>query len=115
MRRSASICSQTAAFGITEHRRSQAQRSDTTRSEIMPYVPTTAGDIDTEELGVVFRHEHVFIRTEAIQWGWPGFGGWDAETEAATARERPSQLPSIGVDPILDMPVTDLDRDPALR
>src|SRR5258707_8308917 len=114
MRRSASICSQTAAFGITEHRRSQAQRSDTTRSEIMPYVPTTAGDIDTEELGVVFMHEHVFIRTEAFQWGWPGLGGWDAETEVATARERLSQLHSIGVDTILDMTVPGLGRDPAL-
>jgi phosphotriesterase-related protein len=63
----------------------------------MPHVPTTAGDIDTEELGVVFMHEHVFIRTESLQWGWPGFGGWDEETEVAAARQRLSQLHANGV------------------
>ena len=80
----------------------------------MPHVPTTAGDIDTEDLGVVFMHEHVFIRTESLQWGWPGFGGWDEETEVATARERLSQLHAIGVDTILDMTIPGLGRDPAL-
>ncbi|MDR2988743.1 MAG: phosphotriesterase-related protein, partial [Nocardiopsaceae bacterium] len=80
----------------------------------MPHVPTTAGDIDTEELGVVFMHEHVFIRTESLQWGWPGFGGWDEETEVAAARERLSQLHANGVDTILDMTVPGLGRDPAL-
>ena len=45
----------------------------------MPHVPTTAGDIDAEDLGVVLMHEHVFIRTESLQWGWPGFGGWDTK------------------------------------
>jgi phosphotriesterase-related protein len=80
----------------------------------MPYVPTTAGDIDTEELGVVFMHEHVFIRTESLQWGWPGFGGWDQETELAAARKRLSQLHANGVDTILDMTIPGLGRDPAL-
>ena len=80
----------------------------------MPHVPTTAGDIDTEDLGVVFMHEHVFIRTESLQWGWPGFGGWDEETEVAAARERLSQLHRNGVDTILDMTIPGLGRDPAL-
>ena len=80
----------------------------------MPHVPTTAGDIDTEELGVVFMHEHVFIRTESLQWGWPGFGGWDEETEVAAARKRLSQLHENGVDTILDMTIPGLGRDPAL-
>ena len=80
----------------------------------MPYVPTTAGDTDTDDLGVVFMHEHVFIRTEPLQWGWPGFGGWDAETEVAAARERLSELHRIGVDTVLDMTVPGLGRDPAL-
>ena len=80
----------------------------------MPHVPTTAGDIDTEDLGVVFMHEHVFIRTESLQWGWPGFGGWDEETEVAAARERLAQMHSNGVDTILDMTVPGLGRDPAL-
>ena len=84
------------------------------RRSAMPYVPTTAGDIDTEDLGVVFMHEHVFIRTEAFQWGWPGFGGWDTETEVAAARERLSQLHRSGVDTILDMTVPGLGRDPEL-
>ena len=54
----------------------------------MATVPTTAGEVDVSELGVVLMHEHVFIRTESFQWGWPGFGGWDEEQEVAVARER---------------------------
>ncbi|HEX5189734.1 MAG TPA: phosphotriesterase-related protein [Streptosporangiaceae bacterium] len=80
----------------------------------MPHVPTTAGDVDSEDLGVVFMHEHVFIRTESLQWGWPGFGGWDTETEVTAARERLTQLHDNGVDTILDMTVPGLGRDPAL-
>jgi phosphotriesterase-related protein len=80
----------------------------------MVTVPTTAGDVDVDELGVVLMHEHVFIRTEALQWGWPGFGGWDADAEVAAARERLSQLKRAGVDTILDMTIPGLGRDPAL-
>lgn len=80
----------------------------------MPYVPTTAGDTDVDDLGVVFMHEHVFIRTEALQWGWPGFGGWDTETEVATAAAHLRALCDAGVGAILDMTVPGLGRDPAL-
>ncbi len=80
----------------------------------MATVPTSAGDIDVEDLGVVLMHEHVFIRTEPLQWGWPGFGGWDEEAEVATARERLARLRQAGVDTILDMTVPGLGRDPAL-
>ena len=80
----------------------------------MPTVPTTAGDIDAGDLGVVLMHEHVFIRTETLQQGWPGFGGWDAETEVAAARDRLSRLSQAGVGTILDMTVPGLGRDPAL-
>ena len=41
-------------------------------------------------------HEHVFIRTESLQQGWPGFGGWDTEAEVAAARERLSRLSQAG-------------------
>jgi len=80
----------------------------------MPTVPTTAGDIDAGDLGVVLMHEHVFIRTETLQQGWPGFGGWDAGAEVAAARERLSWLSQAGVGTILDMTVPGLSRDPAL-
>jgi phosphotriesterase-related protein len=80
----------------------------------MATVPTTAGDVDVDELGVVLMHEHVFIRTESFQWGWPGFGGWNEEAEVATARERLSALKGVGVDTILDMTVPGIGRDPAL-
>ena len=80
----------------------------------MPTVPTTAGDVDVDELGVVLMHEHVFIRTESFQWGWPGFGGWDEEEQLATARERLTALKQRGVDTILDMTVPGIGRDPAL-
>jgi phosphotriesterase-related protein len=77
----------------------------------MATVPTSAGDIDVEDLGVVLMHEHVFIRTEPLQWGWPGFGGWDEEAEVAAARERLGRLKQAGVDTILDMTVPGLGRD----
>ena len=80
----------------------------------MPKVPTTAGEIDIDELGPVLMHEHVFLRTEALQLGWPGFGGWDAEAEVAAARERLRGLSRVGVGTILDMTVPGLYRDPAL-
>ena len=80
----------------------------------MPLVPTTAGEVSHDDLGVVFMHEHVFIRTEPMHWGWPGFGGWDADAEVAAARERLGRLHQAGVDTILDMTVPGLGRDPAL-
>jgi Predicted metal-dependent hydrolase with the TIM-barrel fold len=80
----------------------------------MPTVPTTAGEIDVDQLGVVLMHEHVFIRTETLQWSWPGFGGWDEEAAVADARERLGALKKAGVDTILDMTIAGLGRDPAL-
>jgi phosphotriesterase-related protein len=80
----------------------------------MVTVPTSAGEISVDDLGVVLMHEHVFIRTETLQWGWPGFGGWDEQAEVAAARERLAQLKRAGVDTILDMTIPGLGRDPAL-
>jgi phosphotriesterase-related protein len=80
----------------------------------MVTVPTSAGEVRVEDLGVVLMHEHVFIRTETLQWGWPGFGGWDTETEVAAARERLRELRRVGVDTIVDMTIPGLGRDPAL-
>jgi phosphotriesterase-related protein len=80
----------------------------------MPHVPTTAGETDVADLGAVLMHEHVFIRTEPLQQGWPGFAGWDTETEVAAARERLTALARSGVGAILDMTVPGLGRDPAL-
>jgi phosphotriesterase-related protein len=80
----------------------------------MVTVPTSAGEIDVADLGVVLMHEHVFIHTEALRLGWPGFGGWDEETEVAAARDRLTQLKRAGVDTILDMTIPGLGRDPAL-
>jgi predicted metal-dependent phosphotriesterase family hydrolase len=82
------------------------------RGVSMPHVPTTAGDTDVDDLGVVFMHEHVFIRTEPLHWGWPGFGGWDTETEVATAAAHLRALCEAGVGTILDMTVPGLGRDP---
>jgi len=77
----------------------------------MATVPTTAGEVDVNDLGVVLMHEHVFIRTESFQWGWPGFGGWDEEAEVVAAHERLGALKRAGVDTILDMTVPGLGRD----
>lgn len=80
----------------------------------MDVVPTTAGDTRTEDLGAVYMHEHVFVRAEPCQWGWPGFGKWHADAEVEAARERLTQLHSDGIDTILDMTVPGIGRDPAL-
>ena len=80
----------------------------------MAGVPTSAGDVHADDLGVLLMHQHVFIRTKPLHWGWPGFGGWDEETEVAAARERLGLLKRAGVDTILDTTVPGLGRDPAL-
>ena len=80
----------------------------------MPTVPSALGDVDVNDLGTVLMHEHVFIRTEALQWNWPGFQGWDEEAEVAAARERLAELKRSGIDTILDMTVAGIGRDPAL-
>jgi phosphotriesterase-related protein len=80
----------------------------------MPHVPTTAGDTDAADLGIVLMHEHVFVRTETLQSGWPGFSGWDTAAELLAARDRLGKLRRAGVDTILDMTVPGLGRDPAL-
>lgn len=77
-------------------------------------VPSLLGDVPVDELGVVLMHEHVFIRSESLQWNWPGYGGWDEETEVRHARERLTEMRATGIDTILDMTVPGLMRDPAL-
>jgi phosphotriesterase-related protein len=79
-----------------------------------PSVPTTDGDTSVDDLGIVFMHEHVFIRTETLAFGWPGFGGWDEAAELDAARERLRGLARAGVGTILDMTVPGLGRDAAL-
>lgn len=82
----------------------------------MPTVPTTSGEIDVDDLGVVLMHEHVIIRTEILAWhgNWPHWQGYEAEAEFADARERLTKLKQAGVDTILDMTVPGLGRDPEL-
>ena len=99
-------------FTITNHLLPGHTRYATIRP--MVTVPTSAGEVSVDDLGVVLMHEHVFIRTEIMQWGWPGFGGWDEEAEVVAARERLTQLKRSGVDTILDMTIPGLGRDPAL-
>jgi hypothetical protein len=59
----------------------------------MDVVPTTAGDTRTKDLGAVYMHEHVFVRAEPCQWGWPGFGKWHADAEVEAAGARPGNAP----------------------
>jgi phosphotriesterase-related protein len=79
----------------------------------MVTVPTSAGDVGVGDLGTVLMHEHVFIRSEVMAAGWPGFGGWDREAQVAAARERLAGLKRSGVDTILDMTIPGLGRDVA--
>jgi phosphotriesterase-related protein len=77
----------------------------------MPTVPTVTGDVEVDDLGVVLMHEHIFILTEVLQSGWPGFGGFDEEREIEAAREKLTNLKKAGVDTILDMTVPGIGRN----
>jgi phosphotriesterase-related protein len=82
-------------------------------ARLMVTVPTSAGEVGVADLGVVLMHEHVFVRSEVLAAGWPGFGGWDRDTQVSAARERLARLKRSGVDTIVDMTIPGLGRDVA--
>jgi phosphotriesterase-related protein len=77
----------------------------------MPTISTATGEISVDELGFTLMHEHIFIRTPELQEAFPGFMGWDEETEIARARERLTRLRQSGVDTIVDMTAPGLGRE----
>jgi phosphotriesterase-related protein len=77
----------------------------------MAKVSTIAGELDLNKLGVTYMHEHVFVLTPELQASWPGFGGWDEDTEVHRARDDLRRLKEeYGCDTIVDPTVGGIGR-----
>jgi phosphotriesterase-related protein len=77
----------------------------------MTQVATLGGEIDTEDLGTTLMHEHVFVLSPEIQSTFPGFEGWNTETELEKAQTKLRALKERGVDTIVDLTVVGTGRD----
>lgn len=67
----------------------------------MPTVETARGPIDTQALGHVLMHEHVFVISTEIQQNYPE--DWGSEDKRlADAVKRLNELKAAGIDTILD-------------
>lgn len=74
----------------------------------MTSVPTVTGSVDSADLGRVLAHEHVFILGEEHRQNYQG--DWDEDARVAEAVAELGQLPSLGIDTILDPTVLGLGR-----
>jgi len=77
----------------------------------MAQVQTLGGPIDTDQLGTVLMHEHIFNITWDVQKCWPGFNTWDAEREIPKAQQTLKDLKDAGYDTIVELSVCGLGRD----
>ena len=74
-----------------------------------PSVETMTGPISTADLGFTLMHEHIFHRSEGVEYNFPFV--WDQQAEVDHAIETLTQLKAKGVDTILDPTVLGLGRD----
>ena len=73
----------------------------------MATVQTVKGPVDTNDLGRVLMHEHVFVLSPEIEQNYPS---WDEEAEVKNAIARLNELKANGIDTIVDLTVTGLGR-----
>ncbi|MBI5283734.1 MAG: phosphotriesterase [Chloroflexi bacterium] len=78
----------------------------------MPTVNTTAGPIDTADLGFTLMHEHVFVLSEGVNANFPHL--WDHRARVAQAVASLKEAKAHGVSTIVDLTVLGLGRDVAL-
>lgn len=77
----------------------------------MPTVETVRGPVDTEALGQVLMHEHVFVLGSEIQQNYPDYPNhWDEDARVADAVEKLRQCKARGIDTIVDPTVIGLGR-----
>jgi phosphotriesterase-related protein len=69
----------------------------------MATIQTLNGPLDTSELGTVLMHEHVFNLTAEIQMVYPGFNGWDPDTEIPKAQAQLRAVKAAGVDTMVEL------------
>lgn len=78
----------------------------------MATVTTMSGEIDINELGVTYMHEHIFIISPEMQHYWPGYQGWIEDEQVELAQKTLRTLhESYGVQTILDPTVPGLGRN----
>ena len=75
----------------------------------MPQVETLRGPVDTSELGFTLMHEHVFVLSQGVPENFPSV--WDEAKEIPAAREKLTDLASLGVGTIVDLTVLGLGRN----
>ncbi|TLF73910.1 phosphotriesterase family protein [Nocardia cyriacigeorgica] len=77
----------------------------------MPTVETVRGPVDTNALGQVLMHEHVFVLGTEIQQNYPDYPNhWDEDARVADAVEKLRQCKARGIDTIVDPTVIGLGR-----
>lgn len=77
----------------------------------MPTVETVRGPVDTNTLGQVLMHEHVFVLGTEIQQNYPDYPNhWDEDARVADAVEKLRQCKARGIDTIVDPTVIGLGR-----
>jgi phosphotriesterase-related protein len=75
-------------------------------------VNTVLGEVSSDELGVTYMHEHIFVVSPEMQYYWPGYQGWDEEQAVEEGRAALKKLhDEHGVDTILDPTVAGLGRN----
>ena len=77
----------------------------------MPTIPTTAGALDTDQLGFVLPHEHVMICSPEVRQVWPA--SFDAAVARARCVARLRAAKMAGVDTLIDVTTIDFGRDAA--
>jgi phosphotriesterase-related protein len=78
----------------------------------MAKVNTVLGEVDSNDLGTCYMHEHIFIVNPEIQYYWPGYNGWDEDEYVEKGRVALKRLhDEYGVDTILDPTVAGLGRN----
>lgn len=74
----------------------------------MVAIPTVTGSVDSADLGRVLAHEHVFVLGEEYRQNYQK--DWDEDEKISEAASELGNLPSLGIDTILDPTVLGLGR-----
>lgn len=79
----------------------------------MGVVQTFRGPVDSDELGAVLIHEHVFVRNGELELNLPD-GEWDPGAAVETAVRGLTDLFELGIRTVVDLTVPGLGRDVGL-
>jgi phosphotriesterase-related protein len=74
-------------------------------------IETVRGGIESDQLGRVLMHEHVFVLSPEFVVDYPDHEGFDPEKHVARAIEELTNLKRNGIDTIVDLTVINLGRN----